>query len=95
MALTPDQEALLGAAEEIIKTTDTPGFKIIMAQIRKTILEQESDIFEVDPFDGKRVAEIQYRRKSLIWLTDTIEELIRSAVQPETIEEEAENFDDG
>ena len=85
---SPDAKARhIADAEELIKLTDSKGWKVLLERNAEEAHIALLDLINVDPFKGEEVRNLQDKVKRLNWYIETPDEMIRSALEPEKIED--------
>ena len=90
-----DDEAMLQAAEALIRLRDDYGFRLLMAQLHKEVAADAAALVDVDPDNKKEITRLQQNIKGLNWLADRMQVLIQQGMQPETLSEANVEYVDG
>ena len=91
MAVEPDVEE---AISQLVATRDSPGYLVLLQRIdldRQNALES---LATVDPFDSNEILRLQSVVTRFDYFAETIDELILSGAQEETLAESEPEYEE-
>ena len=87
-----EQEAMEAAAAALIQLKNSPGWQILMAQLRHDAEEAKDSLVTIAPTEADQIRELQNEVYRLYWIEESVEALIQDGIGSEIvtdIEEEA------
>ncbi len=82
--------AMLAAAQEIEALTESPGWKILMNQLRKDVVSAQKEFVEIEASDTAAVEACQRRIKRFQWFSMTPEVIMAEGFAKENLPREDE-----
>ncbi len=89
-----EDDAMRAAAEDLLKLTQSAGWKVLMQQLAADAQHAQNDFIDIDPGDTAAVEACQRRIKRFLWFAETPEELMAQGFETENLQREDEVHDD-
>lgn len=83
-------QAMLGAAESIAATLETPGWKVLVEAFRQVSQAAHDELLTCDPTDAREVMRLQNRANRYYDLESMVTELLQQAANIAELEQEQE-----